>query len=199
MKKIMSELLGISEKSYYRWKKETHIQLIDLIEKHFDENDLIEFLKTGKISKFEMDISNNNEMNDFFLKNAIHKIKTSAKKDKVDVRAWEVKTKSNKKIPQYFIDFFKDMLEGIFLQFKGKRYLPLQTFLEILNQNDLDTLAYFMKNKNLENIEVKIEIINDFVKNELSKLEVEQLIENKNKVIEFFHKEKEHNSFLNWR
>ncbi|WP_152184555.1 hypothetical protein [Sulfurimonas indica] len=50
---VMSELLEISENSYFRWKKKDHIVLIDLIETYFSTEDLIEFLNTGKIEKYE--------------------------------------------------------------------------------------------------------------------------------------------------
>ncbi len=51
---IMSKLLNISEKSYYRWKKKDHSKLIDLIETHFTKEELQEFLETGKIEKQEI-------------------------------------------------------------------------------------------------------------------------------------------------
>lgn len=51
---IFSQLFEISTKSFYRWKSKDHILLIDLIEKYFEDDDIAEFLKTGKISRFEM-------------------------------------------------------------------------------------------------------------------------------------------------
>lgn len=50
----MSKLLEISEKSYYVWKKKTHTKLINLIEVNFSKEELDEYLKSGKISKFEL-------------------------------------------------------------------------------------------------------------------------------------------------
>lgn len=50
-RKLISNLLGISEKSYYRWK-ETRV-IFKLLEKYFLDEDIEEFLKTGKINKFE--------------------------------------------------------------------------------------------------------------------------------------------------
>lgn len=50
-RKIVSEILGISEKSYYRWKEERKI--FKLLEMYFSDNDLKEFLETNKISKFD--------------------------------------------------------------------------------------------------------------------------------------------------
>lgn len=50
---VMSNLLEISENSYYRWKKKDHIKLITLIEKYFTTKDLEEFIEIGKISRIE--------------------------------------------------------------------------------------------------------------------------------------------------
>lgn len=50
---IFSKILEVSEKSYYRWKSKDHKILISLIEKYFSDDDLRDFLQTGKISKFE--------------------------------------------------------------------------------------------------------------------------------------------------
>lgn len=73
MKNVITKLLGISEVSYYRWKKERMI--IDLLEKYFTENELKEFIENNKITKLELikdlsteeikDILNNKEKIDF--------------------------------------------------------------------------------------------------------------------------------------
>ncbi len=50
---IYSKILEVSENSYYRWKSKDHTVLMNLLEKYFSENDLQEFLETGKIQKQE--------------------------------------------------------------------------------------------------------------------------------------------------
>lgn len=64
---IYSKILDVSEKSYYRWKSKDHTVLIKLIEKHFSDSDLEEFLQTGKIKKFEeiedLELLNNEAVN----------------------------------------------------------------------------------------------------------------------------------------
>lgn len=50
---IMSELLEVSENSYFRWKKKDHIKLVNLIERYFEKDDIEEFLETEKIKSFE--------------------------------------------------------------------------------------------------------------------------------------------------
>lgn len=56
---IYSKLLNISEKSYYRWKAKDHIFLIKLLEKYFLDEEIEEFLLTGKIQKFDFFLNNN--------------------------------------------------------------------------------------------------------------------------------------------
>ena len=50
-REILCNLLGISEKSYYRWKKTDHKKIILLIEKYFTKEELKEFLETEKIER----------------------------------------------------------------------------------------------------------------------------------------------------
>ncbi|MFV0482369.1 MAG: hypothetical protein ACK5LP_10365 [Campylobacteraceae bacterium] len=50
---IFSELLEISEKSFYRWKNKDHKKLISLLEKYFTKEDIQEFIRYGTIEKFE--------------------------------------------------------------------------------------------------------------------------------------------------
>ncbi len=50
-RKLVSNLLGISEKSYYRWKENRAI--FKLLEMYFSDKNIEEFLNTGKIQKFE--------------------------------------------------------------------------------------------------------------------------------------------------
>ena len=54
MRSTMSQLLEISEKSYYVWKKRTHTKLINLLESMYSKGDIDEYLMYGKISKFEI-------------------------------------------------------------------------------------------------------------------------------------------------
>jgi len=53
MRDVICNICNIGQKSYYVWKNKTHTILIKLLEKYFNENELIEFLETGKIKKFE--------------------------------------------------------------------------------------------------------------------------------------------------
>ena len=68
---LYSNLFGFNASTYHRWKKENR-PIINLI-KYFKEEELIEFLETGKISKMESD-GINDDMQSFILNNAIHKL-----------------------------------------------------------------------------------------------------------------------------
>lgn len=50
---IFSEILDCSVSGFYKWKKQNR-PIIVLLEKYFSNDDLIEFLATGKISTFEI-------------------------------------------------------------------------------------------------------------------------------------------------
>lgn len=53
MRKIISELCGINERTYYVWKNKSHIKLVNLINEYFSEEDIKEYLEEGKINKLE--------------------------------------------------------------------------------------------------------------------------------------------------
>jgi len=70
MNTVMSKLFDFNSSTYYRWKKEGR-PIIALLEKYFTKEDLIEFLETGKILKFEnLNLSDNyiNSLLDRWLK-----------------------------------------------------------------------------------------------------------------------------------
>ena len=48
-----SKILEISEKSFYRWKSKDHRLLVSLIDTYFTEDDIKEFIKNGKINRFD--------------------------------------------------------------------------------------------------------------------------------------------------
>lgn len=51
MRKLISTILGNTEKSYYRWKEEGRL-IIKLLE-NFEKEELQEFIDTGKINMLE--------------------------------------------------------------------------------------------------------------------------------------------------
>ena len=60
MKKQITELMQISDVSYYRWKKSPKQKdkkeapkIFSLLEKYFTEDDLQEFLETGQVTKYD--------------------------------------------------------------------------------------------------------------------------------------------------
>lgn len=66
---LVSDLLGISEKSFYRWKEERKI--FKLLEKYFTDEDIKDFLENNKIEKLDLikDVSINELKELIILKN----------------------------------------------------------------------------------------------------------------------------------
>ncbi|RBQ26884.1 MULTISPECIES: hypothetical protein [Arcobacteraceae] len=50
---IMTKLFEFSAPTYYKWKKQDKRKIIDLIEYAFTDEELIEFLNTGKIGRVD--------------------------------------------------------------------------------------------------------------------------------------------------
>ncbi|MDX4047531.1 hypothetical protein Q6A75_01160 [Aliarcobacter skirrowii] len=64
---IMTKLFQFSAPTYYKWKKHDKRKIISLLEYAFSDDDLIEYLEYGKISKIE-DIGNLDYLLDLSMK-----------------------------------------------------------------------------------------------------------------------------------
>ena len=181
MKDTICELLGISKTSYYRWKNER--QVIQLLEKYFTKEDLLQFMNEGRIDKLEAKNSEDSDFNEFYTNNALHKLitKSTLPMDETDTM---------------IVKLFKAILS------KNKRYsiLPLKSFLHILNipevtntQTLIDQVEKSVIKDNWRKIIIK------FCNYELSRLEINALIENKIKITKYFENEKlDKNCMLNF-
>ncbi|WP_198306165.1 hypothetical protein [Arcobacter vandammei] len=65
--KIITELFEFSAPTYYKWKKQDKRKILDLLDYAFSDDDLIEFLKTNKITKIE-EIGNSEYLLDLSIK-----------------------------------------------------------------------------------------------------------------------------------
>jgi hypothetical protein len=80
MRDALSQLLEISEKSYYVWKKKSHSKLIKLLEYCFTEDEIIEFLETGKITKCENQyIAKNDDLEKYLIDLSFYILKPKLK------------------------------------------------------------------------------------------------------------------------
>ncbi|MFW0695668.1 hypothetical protein ACN09X_04670 [Aliarcobacter butzleri] len=52
MYKVIAKLIGNTERTIFTWKKENR-SIINFLEKYFSEEDLEEYLRTGKIDRLE--------------------------------------------------------------------------------------------------------------------------------------------------
>jgi len=181
MKEKICEILGISETSYYRWKNERPI--IQLLEKYFSREDLIQFMEDGKIDKLEVKNSEDSNLTEFYTNNAVHKLITKS-------------TLPIDENDQMMIKFFKAVLN------KNKRYsvIPLKSFLNILNLQEVSNKQALIDQIEKSNMrESWKKIIIKFSNYELSQLEINALIANKIKVTKYFENEKtDKNCMLNF-
>lgn len=76
-KDLIAKVLGVTVKSVYNYEKENR-PIISLLEKYYTDDDIQEFLETGKISKLEsIELDNQFKqliLNDHMLHNAAHKL-----------------------------------------------------------------------------------------------------------------------------
>jgi len=162
MREMIIKLIGgISEQSYYRWKKETHPLLINLLEKYFDEKDLEEFIQTGKIEKFEKTNIKETEMEIFFADNGFFKILNKFDKEMSLSELIEIENLKLNVIPDEVEDY--NALKWILNIFsESKNYNNFLEKIEKYNflhlKNILNILEINAIIKNFEYIEKKINI-----------------------------------------
>ena len=181
MRETICKLLDISQTSYYRWKEERAI--IPMLEKYFTEEELSQFLREGKIDKLEQLNIQNSKMEDFLLKNSLHKIiiKSTLPIDEND-------------------NIVVKLLKAILNKNRHYSLLPLQSFLNILTAQTVDSAETFINEVSESGInEDWQKIIVKFCKYELAELEINAIIKNKTNIIDFFANEKlDKNCMLNF-
>ena len=156
--------MGISQASYYRWKEDRPI--INLLEKYCTEEDLEEFLEKGRISKFERTIENDEELDEFVLKNALFKIEIYGTRENTS----------------FFLSvkqaFNKELIPAC---------LPVKTFLSILTSKSVTDFSSFETELNAKDVKYENwkKIIKEFVVYKLSKKELKELIKNKKYVKDY--------------
>ena len=132
---IMSQLLEVSEKSYYRWRSKDHKKLIELIESNFNDLQLVEFLKTGRIQ------SKNNSVEELeHYVNEIHKTITDKPKYEIDRFLKYVVGNFNKEYSNYPPDVFDEFLEFI------HKIDFIETELAIFNNADNEYIKMYIMN-----------------------------------------------------
>jgi len=88
MRKQIVQMLGNTEKSYYRWKEERR-PIIAFLERYFTKEDLEEFLKTGIMSKLEN--TEDNQMSYMILEYVKYNLKDKLFKAFKDISSWSDK------------------------------------------------------------------------------------------------------------
>ncbi|MDX4027432.1 hypothetical protein [Aliarcobacter skirrowii] len=143
---IMTKLFQFSVPTYYKWKKHDKRKIISLLEYAFSDDDLIEYLEHGKISKIE-DIGNLDYLLDLSMK--FYKFLRHITNYKVAKRVLELLEssflESNNKIQ---IDL---IAEKIYKEEEFYSSLKL-AILNLIQKQELLVLEYVSKNRvKLEN------------------------------------------------
>jgi len=126
MYKVIAKLIGNTERTIFAWKKENR-PIINFFEKYFSEEDLEEFLTTGKIEKLEHDKKNTNkvdELNNLLIELAKYQLRDRIRLtteggplDFIGFRGWknvflQVLKDINKQTEEYPIHLSKKFLLG---------------------------------------------------------------------------------------
>ena len=146
--KIMTELFEFSSPTYYKWTKQDKRKIFDLLNYAFTNNELEEFIKTGKINKIE-ELGNQTH----FFELAIKFYKT-------------VKHITNFKIAKKLLY----ILERIYKENSNK--IVIEKIAEAIYKSDKELFEKSEKDRNLEVItSMKLALLNLIQKQDLSLLE----------------------------
>ncbi len=158
------QLFNFSRPTYYKWKRE-NTPALKLMEKYFTEKDLIEFLEKGNIKRLEENnISNTKlELHEKVLEdNALY-----TAKDKLD---------------RFFSSRFliKDILIDVLNQMHdSKNIYTLENTKQSLIDHLKGTEANWLKTKT----QSKIDLVSEFVENNISKIEAFVMVKNPQTVL----------------
>ena len=151
-KEIIEKLFGFTEATFYNWKKEKR-PILDLI-KYFEEEELVEFLQTGKIKRLEKNEKVDNTLHEHLVFHATQKINA---------------------IPNNFGFGKKKFWLSEFIKVLNKSNAKNKNeFFEEINQIE----TKFWQSENWK------KLTNDFINKNLSESELQAIIKNKKNVIE---------------
>ena len=177
MREALSQLLEISEKSYYVWKKKSHTKLIKLLEYCFSEDEIFEFLETGKISRCEKQhAATHNELEKYLIDLSFYILKPKLKElfGGHFFGPNKIYTKGAKEI---LIDVLKKISpkDHSFTIENAKERL-----LDRISEEELKWLA--LKNP------AKRDLLSHYIKEDFSNAEILAMVQNSNEIVEFLKK-----------
>jgi len=162
MKELVSHILGISNASYYRWKRER--LGINLIEKYFTREDLEEYIATGVVRRMENRVESMDEMEEFYLKSALSKIEFYGAKKEMFRFTHGLKNKEK------YIQVL----------------LPVKTLMETLsNWGVRDKESFYKQLYRGKGMEDKKDVVRDFADNKLAKVEFNALVKHKKHAVSY--------------
>ena len=167
MRKQIIQLLGNTEKSYYRWKEEGR-PIISFLEKYFTQEDLQEFLNTGSIQSLETQNQSQEKIRSY--ENLL-----------IDNALYSVKIKLSK--------LFKDNFIDATIYTKGAKGILIDV-LNLIDENDTTYTLDNSKQRLLDQImshevhwlslknPAKQKLLSSFINKYLSNIEVYAMIKN---------------------
>jgi len=153
-KATIAKIVGNSAKTIDNWEKENR-PIIKLFDLYFKEGDLIEFLEEGRISKFEKTRPVHTEDNLEVLNSAYFKLKTVSERESNDIGKTIAELKCKKNI---------------------RNILPLKSFMEAVLKSKKNGTGLQAEIRKLEVRESRKDTMLDFVNEELSVAEANQLV-----------------------
>ena len=152
-KDLIAKVLGVTVKSVYNYEKENR-PIISLLEKYCTDDDIQEFLKSGKISKFEKKKEN---YQDYMLIDYV-KYNLKEKLDKLLFKTGVIKWLENIIPKNIFLKILKEISEDPKIEvekYRSKEYLiqKIESYKVVsINNSNKKQLIGIIKN-NLSNIE----------------------------------------------
>jgi len=175
-KELLVKLLGVSPKTVYNYEKENR-KIIILLKKYFKDEDIAEFLETGKISRCEKNYTESyNELEVYLTDHAYYSLKPKLKElfGGSLFGANKLYTKGAKDI---LIDVLKKISpkDTSFSIENAKERL-----LDLISEEELKWLA--LKNP------AKRELLSHYIKENFSNAEILAMVHRRDDVVEFLKK-----------
>ncbi|MFY9089856.1 hypothetical protein [Arcobacter aquimarinus] len=152
--KIMTQLFEFSSPTYYKWTKQDKRKIFDLLNYAFTNNELEEFIKTGKIDKIE-ELGNKTYLFDSsmkFYKTAKHISNFKVAKNLLLLLENNYKQNNNSVIIEKIAESIYKSDKELFEYFENDKNIEVVTsmklaLLNLIQKQDIFVLEYISKNR----------------------------------------------------
>ena len=175
MRKQIIQMLGNTEKSYYRWRDEGR-PIISFLEKYFTAEELEEFIDTGEISRLEINNTSEDKVNQYqeiLVDNALYTVK-----DKLKVYTAKVLQGGGYKLKDILLKALNDISNGLETP---NIDLAKQTLIATINTVEITVLKI--------PVPKKVASVSSWVEYNLSNIEAYVLIKHYKQIFEMIEAE----------